>query len=356
MPIDQHQIATFAPIPCSMSALVIERLTQDFTGCRIIEVETPQPAHDEVLVRIQAASLGFPDLLMTRGEYQHKPSLPHIPGADIAGDVVATGDEVTQFKIGQRVVSTRAGGGFADYGVYSSASLRLAPPYVSYASAAAYGAAYLTAYVALVRRASLRSGEWVLVHGAAGGVGLAAVDLAKSMGARVIAASNCDEKLSIIAAEYAPDAILNTRSGFKERVKELTGGRGADVIVDPVGGAVFDESTRCIAFDGRLLVVGFASGHIPTLSVNIPLIKGFSLIGVRAGEYGRQFPDRGRENLDTIWKMLADGRTHPRVHAELPLSDWREAFAMMQERKIIGRVVLRPHAGQRRALGERDRR
>jgi NADPH:quinone reductase len=337
-------MATFTATPSSMNALAIEKLSEDFTGCRMVEVATPRPARDEVLVRIRAAGVGFPDLLMTRGEYQHKPPLPFIPGADIAGDVVAVGDAVSQYKIGERVAATRSGGGFAEYAVYPAAGLRSQPAEVSYAAAASYGAAYLTAYVALVRRAELKAGEWVLVHGAAGGVGLATVDLAKSMGARVIAASNSDEKLRVIAAEYAPEATLNTGSSFKERVKELTGGRGADVIVDPVGGTVFDESTRCLAFGGRLLVVGFASGQIPKLSVNIALIKGFSLIGVRAGEYGRQFPERGRENIDAIWNMLGEGRTHPRVHAELPLSQWREAFAMMQERKIIGRVVLRPHA------------
>jgi NADPH:quinone reductase len=331
-----------ANIPNFMSALVVEELEPDFSGCHLRDIKTPEPAPDEALIRIRAAGVAFPDLLMTRGEYQLRPPLPFVPGADIAGEIVALGTDATEFKQGDSVVAMRAGGGFAQFGCYKTSELRRKPDSLSHAAASAYGAAYLTAYVALVRRAGLRSGEWVLVHGAAGGVGLAAVDLAKMLGAKVIAAAGSDDKLRVIAEEYAPDAVINARSSFRDRVKELTGGRGADVIVDPVGGDVFDESVRCIAFDGRLLVVGFASGRIPTISANMPLIKGFSVIGVRAGEYGRRFPERGRENLDAVWKLAAERRTHPRVHAELRLSQWRDAFALMQHREVIGRVVIRP--------------
>jgi len=199
----------------------------------------------------------------------------------------------------------------------------------------------LTAYVARVRRARLEPGEWVLVHGAAGGVGLAAVDLAKALGARVIATSASDAKLKIVADEYAPDAVLNVTRGFREEVKAITGG-GADIIYDPVGGDVFDESVRCIAFDGRLLVIGFTSGRIPTVSVNMPLIKGFSVMGVRAGEYGRQFPERGRENMDAVWALAASGTIRPRVHAELPLERWREAFDLLADRQVVGKAIIRP--------------
>jgi NADPH2:quinone reductase len=182
----------------------------------------------------------------------------------------------------------------------------------------------------------------VLVHGAAGGVGLAAVDLAKALGARVIAASASDAKLAAIQALYAPDAVVNVTGGFRDRVKEITGGRGADVIYDPVGGDVFDESVRCIAFNGRLLVIGFTSGRIPTVSVNMPLIKGFSVMGVRAGEYGRQFPEKGRENAEAVWRMADEGVISPHVHAALPLDRWREAFALLANRQVIGKAVLRP--------------
>ena len=196
--------------------------------------------------------------------------------------------------------------------------------------------------MALVRRARLEPGEWVLVHGAAGGVGLACVDLAQRLGARVIAASASPEKLAAIDALYHPDALVDVRDGFRDQVKALTGGRGADVVYDPVGGDIFDESVRCIAFDGRLLVIGFTSGRIPTVSVNMPLIKGFSVVGVRAGEYGRQFPERGKENIAAIDALAAAGEIRPHVHAELPLSRWREGFDLLADRRVVGKVILRP--------------
>lgn len=325
-----------------MRALVVEALAPDFGGCAVREVPTPSPGPGEVLVRVRAASVNFPDLLMTRGEYQLKPPLPFTPGLDLAGEVVALGEGVTALAVGDAVVGGARLGGFAEYAVLSADALKPKPARLSFAEAAAYGAAYLTAYVALVRRARLEPGEWVLVHGAAGGVGLAAVDLAKALGARVIATSASDEKLARIQALYAPDAVVNVTGGFRDRVKEITGGHGADVIYDPVGGDVFDESVRCVAFDGRLLVIGFTSGRIPTVSVNMPLIKGFSVMGVRAGEYGRQFPDKGRENAEAVWAMADEGRIRPHVHAELPLDRWREAFDLLAERKVVGKAVIVP--------------
>ena len=325
----------------TMRALRIGALAPDYAGCAVEDLSVPLPGPGEVLVRIRAASIGFPDLLMTRGEYQAKPALPFTPGGDMAGDVVALGEGAAGVAVGDAVVATGLGGAFAQYAVYPAPVLRAKPPRLSYEQAAAFGSAYLTAYVALVRRARLDPGEWVLVHGAAGGVGLAAVDLAKAMGARVIAASASDAKLAAIAADYAPDAVVNSAPGFRDTVKAITGG-GADVIYDPVGGDVFDESTRCIAFDGRLLVIGFTSGRIATLATNIALIKGFSVMGVRAGEYGRRFPARGEENFAAIWALAEAGRLKPRVHAALPLERWREAFGMMANREVVGRAVLLP--------------
>ena len=325
-----------------MRALVVEALEPDYAGCVLKDLPTPDPGPGEVLVRTLAAAVNFPDLLQTRGEYQHKPTLPFIPGLEIAGEVAALGEGVTQFKIGDAVVGGSRIGGFSEFAVSPAAALRAKPERLSFSQAAGYGAAYITAYVSLVRRAQAQPGEWLLVHGAAGGVGLAAVDMGKALGLKVIAASASDAKLAAIQAHYAPDAVINVTGGFREKVKELTGGRGADIIYDPVGGDVFDESTRCIAFDGRLLVVGFTSGRIPTVSVNMPLIKGFSVMGVRAGEYGRQFPERGRENTQAIWAMAAEGRMHPRVHVELPLAQWREAFDLLANRQVIGKAVIRP--------------
>jgi NADPH2:quinone reductase len=323
-----------------MRALVVERLAADYAGCALKEVAAPEPGPGEVRVRVRAAAVNFPDLLMTRGEYQHKPELPFTPGLEMAGEVEAVGAGVERWRVGDAVVG--AGRGFAELAIAPAAALRAKPAAFSYPEAAAYGAAYLTAYVSLVRRAQARAGEWVLAHGAAGGVGLACVDLAKALGLKVIAASASDDKLAVIAREYAPDAIVNVTGGFRDQVKAITGGAGADIIHDPVGGDVFDESVRCIAFDGRLLVVGFTSGRIPTISVNMPLIKGFSVMGVRAGEYGRRFPDKGAENQAAIWRLAEEGKTHPRVHAELPLARWREAFDLLADRKVIGKAVIRP--------------
>ena len=325
-----------------MRALVVDTLAPDYAGCSIRAFETPQPGAGEVRVRVRAASVNFPDLLMTRGEYQHKPALPFIPGLEMAGEVDALGEGVTQFAVGEPVVGGARVGGFSEFAVTPATGLRRKPDALSFAEAASVGTAYLTAYVSLVRRARVEPGEWVLVHGAAGGVGLACVDLAKVLGCRVIAASASDDKLAAIEAAYAPDALVNVTGGFRDQVKAITGGRGADVIYDPVGGDVFDESVRCVAFDGRLLIVGFTSGRIPTVSVNMPLIKGFSVMGVRAGEYGRQFPDKGRENLAAVWDLAGAGKLKPRVHAELPLAAWREAFDLLADRKVIGKAVIRP--------------
>jgi NADPH2:quinone reductase len=324
-----------------MRALVVGALAPEYAGCVVKELPTPEPGPGEVRVRVRAAAVNFPDLMQTRGEHQHKPPLPFTPGMELAGEVDAVGAGVTGLQVGDAVAGGGRGG-FAEYAVVPAAGLRRKPDSLSFSQAAGYAVAYLTAYVGLVRCGRTQPGEWVLVHGAAGGVGLAAVDLARILGARVIAASASEDKLAVLAREYAPDALVNVTGGFRETVKEITGGRGADVIYDPVGGDVFDESLRCIAFGGRLLSIGFTSGRLPVLPVNIALIKGFSVIGVRAGEYGRQFPELGRENQDAIWKLAEEGRVTPRVDQEFALADWRAAFDSLAERKVIGKTIIRP--------------
>lgn len=325
-----------------MRALIVDRLGPGYEGVSLQDVPIPSPGPGEVRIKVRAAGVNFPDLLMTRGEYQMKPPLPFGLGMELAGEIDALGEGVSGWSVGDAVVGGAKLGGFADYALLPAVTLKAKPANLSFAQAAGYGAAYITAYVGLVRSGMLQPGDWVLVHGAAGGVGLAAVDMAKSLGARVIATSASDAKLKVLQDEYAPDAVLNVTNGFREQVKEITGGRGADIIYDPVGGDVFDESVRCIAFDGRLLVIGFTSGRIPTISVNMPLIKGFSVVGVRAGEYGRQFPERGRENQAAIWGMAERGEVRPRVHAEVPLTNWREAFDMLANRQVIGKAVIVP--------------
>lgn len=321
-----------------MKALVCRELLADYAGVALEEQALPEPGAGEVRVRIRAASLNFPDLLMTEGKYQLKPELPFVLGMEFAGIVEALGAGVSGFGPGDAVAGGNRIGAFSEYAVVPVAALRRKPEAISFAAAASFGAAYLTAYVALVRRANLQPGETLLVHGASGGVGLAAVDVGRLLGATVIATSASQAKRRILEG-YGADHVLPD-SGFRERVKELTGGRGADVIYDPVGGNVFDESVRCIAFDGRLLVIGFASGRIPSVNVNMPLIKGFSVVGVRAGEYGRQFPEKGRENMAAIWAWAQAGRVRPRIHAEVPLADWRRAFEMMRSREVVGKVAI----------------
>jgi NADPH2:quinone reductase len=324
-----------------MRALVVERLAPDYAGCVVKEIPTPEPGPGEVRIRVRAAAVNFPDLMQTRGEHQHKPPVPFVGGMELAGEVDALGEGVTGFAVGDAVVSGGRGG-FAEHAVLPAATLRRKPATLSFSQAAGYPVAYLTAYVAFARVGLVQPGEWVLVHGAAGGVGLAAVDFAKVLGAKVIAASASDDKLAVIRIEYSPDATVNVTGGFRERVKEITGGRGADVIYDPVGGDVFDESIRCIAFGGRILSIGFTSGRLPTLPVNIALIKGFSVHGVRAGEYGRQNPEKGRENTEAIWKLAEEGKVRPRVDAEYPLDQWREAFETLATRKVVGKTIIRP--------------
>ena len=320
-----------------MKAVLVSALSDDLSGVAFADIPEPAPASGRVLVRMRAAALNFPDLLMTHGAYQLKPALPFVLGMEMAGEVIAA-DASSGFSPGDHVVAGTRTGAFAQIVACDSAAVRPIPPGIDFATAAGIGAAYLTAYVALVRLAGIAPGDRVLVHGATGGVGLAAVDLAIALGARVIATSRSPRKLAAVADAYRIEAAIPA-TGFRDEVKARFDG-GADIVFDPVGGDVFDESTRCIAFGGRLLVVGFTSGRIATVATNIPLIKGFAVIGVRAGEYGRQFPARGRENLDTIWALAAERRIAPRVHACYPLSEWRRAFEAMAASEQVGKLVL----------------
>lgn len=328
-------------VPSTTIALRTHALLAELGGLALEELPIPRLAAHEVLVRVHAVSIGFPDLLMTYGGYHFKPELPFTGGMDVAGVVVGIGAGVEHVGIGEAVAVMHRTGGFSQYAVYPASAVMAKPTSLTFAQTAALGSAYLTAYVALVRCADIQAGEWLLVHGASGGVGLATVDLGCALGARVIAAASSRVKLDTIAAEYAPAALLDSRAGFHEEVRAITG-TGAQVIFDPVGGDTFTASTRCISFGGRLLVVGFASGSIPSIATNIALLKGFSVVGVRAGEYGRRFPDRGRENKAMIQSLAVQRRIRPRVHAELPLSRWREGFKMLMDRTVIGRVVLVP--------------
>ncbi|WP_370191648.1 NADPH:quinone oxidoreductase family protein [Qipengyuania sp.] len=321
-----------------MRALIVRELSPDLSGVELADIERPL---GEVLVRVRAASLNYPDLLMTQGRYQFKPEPPFVSGLEMAGEVVEA-PPGSAFAPGDRVRGGAKTGAFADYVALPAASLRKIPDGLDFATAAAMGAAYHTAYVALVEIGGLESGQTVLVHGASGGVGLAACDLAKAMGAKVIAATHREDKLEALRTIARPDAVILNTGHFREEVAELTEGRLCDLVYDPVGGDVFDESTRCVTFGGKLLVIGFVSGRIPEIAVNIPLIKGFSVVGVRAGEYARRFPERGARIADAVDALAAEGRIRPHVDRTLSLDCWREAFVTMQRGEIIGKLVLEP--------------
>ncbi len=323
-----------------MRALICREIAEDIATVKVEDLPVRQPGPGQVRLAMRAASVNFPDILMIQGKYQHKPPLPFIPGMEGAGEVISVGEGVTEWKPGDRVVGGLRTGGFAEEAVADARALRRIPEGMDFIAASAFPAAYLTAYVALTRRGHIEPGETLLVHGAAGGVGLAAVDLGLHYGAKVIATASSEEKRAFLAARGAH--LVLPSSGFREAVKEFTGGRGADLVYDPVGGDVFDESVRCIAFGGRLLVIGFTSGRIPAVSVNMPLIKGFSVVGVRAGEYGRQFPEKGRENLAAIDALAEQGVIRPYVCAAFPLDQAIEAMRMLQDRKVIGKVVITP--------------
>ncbi len=323
-----------------MRALVCSRLGEGFEGVSLVDIPAPEPGPGEVRVRIHAASLNFPDLLMLKGQYQFRPEPPFVSGMDLAGVVDATGKGVQRWRPGDRVAGGAKTGAFADWAVVSEDSLSRIPDAMGFVAAASYPAAYITAHVALIDRARLSAGETLLVLGASGGVGAAAMDVGRLLGARVIAGTGAPAKADALRT-YGAEAIVDTTGSFRDEVKALTGGRGADVILDPVGGSAFEEATRCIAFDGRLLVVGFASGdNTRTVRANLALIKAFSVMGVRAGEYGRRYPERGRAASDTIWRWAAEGLTRPLVHGEWPLERWREAFEAMRDRALVGKVVL----------------
>ncbi|MFY8048874.1 MAG: NADPH:quinone oxidoreductase family protein [Erythrobacter sp.] len=326
-----------------MQALRVERLSDDLSGMGLADLPPPVRAPGEVLVKVRAASLNFPDLLMTQGGYQFKPAVPFTSGLEFAGEVLEA-DPASCFASGDRVMGGNKTGAFAEIASVPADKLSPMPEGMDFPAAAAMGAAYSTAYTGLVEIGALREGQWVLVHGSSGGVGLAACDLARALGARVIATTGSPDKRERIAALARPVAVLLAEGRFREQVAEITGGVLADIVFDPVGGDVFDESTRCVAFGGKVVVVGFTSGRIADISTNIPLIKGFSIIGMRAGEYARRFPERAGAINAAIRGLAEAGRITPAIDRTLPLSQWREGFTAMARRQVVGKVVFVPGA------------
>ncbi|SUZ54431.1 uncharacterized protein METZ01_LOCUS7285 [marine metagenome] len=321
-------------------AAIVESLSENFSSVKIVNLERKTLKPNEIRVLIKAASVNFPDLLMISGLYQFKPEFPFVLGMESAGIIIEVGKDVKNFTIEDEVIVGGKTGSFSEEIVVTQEDIRRKPKYLSWEEASAFTVAYLTAYVALICRGNLNSGESLLVHGAAGGVGLAAVDLGNIYGANVIATASSSEKRDFLIG-YGVEHVLPVK-GFKDRVKELTEGKGADVIYDPVGGDVFDESVRCIAWNGRLLIIGFTSGRIPSISVNIPLIKGFSVVGVRGGEFGRRNPKKGKENLDAIDNLAKEGKLNPNIYKTYPLENTVDALLELRNRSVIGKVCIKP--------------
>ena len=318
-----------------MKAVLCEKLgrLQDLV---VREIDPPgAPGEGQVRVELHARGVSFVDVLMVAGEYHVKPALPFVPGGEAAGVVTEVGAGVEAFSEGDRVLTS---GGCVEEVVVDTRRVTPIPENVSFEEAAAFRSNYTTALYGM-QRGRLEAGEVLLVHGAAGGVGLAAVDVGKLMGARVIGTASTDEKLKVVKATGA-DHVINYSDGFREQVKELTGGRGADVIYDPVGGDVFDESMRCIAPYGRILIVGFTSGRASLAKTNHLLVKDASVIGFTIGALSRLDPARAERNFEVLMGWLATGRVHPYVSHRLPLERTAEALQLIIDRKVIGKAVV----------------
>ncbi|MBX3634540.1 MAG: NADPH:quinone oxidoreductase family protein [Rubrivivax sp.] len=304
------------------------------------ELPTPEPQPGEVRIAVRAASLNFPDLLIVRGQYQFKPPLPFVPGSEFAGVVDAVGAGVTHLKPGQPVAAIAGTGGFGTHACVAAERVLPLPPGFDIEHGAAFAFTYGTSHHALIDRAQLKAGETVLVLGAAGGVGTAAVQIAKAAGARVIAGASSDEKCTL-AREIGADATINyTTQNLRDELKALTGGKGPDVVYDPVGGSLAEPAFRSIAWRGRYLVVGFAEGTIPALPWNLPLLKGASIVGVFWGDFVKREPQASAAALMQLAQWYGQGKVTPVIDQRLPMSELKAAYARMGSRQVRGKLLL----------------
>lgn len=306
----------------------------------LADVPEPSPGPGQVLIDVHAASLNFPDLLVIRGEYQFKPEPPFIPGAEAAGVVSALGDGVTRFAVGQRVTSFGVAGAFAQQRVADVGMVIPIPDEIPFATAAAMTMAYGTSYHALVQRGGLKPDETLLVLGASGGVGSTAVEIGKLLGATVIAAASSEAKLEFCRSLGADHTINYTATDLRSGIKEITDGRGVDVIYDPVGGELAEPAFRSIAWGGRYLVIGFAAGDVPTIPLNLPLLKVASIIGVFLGSFSAKHPELAAANLEAIADMIVAGDLQPPITRTFRLDEAVDAFGLLATRTAMGKVVL----------------
>ena len=318
-------------------------LCSAFTGpadLRIGEIDEPKPAGDEILIAVHAASVSFMDHLMVSGLYQMRPPTPFVPGTEAAGIVVAVGANVTRFQPGDRVACGSWTGGYAERMVARESKSVLLPPGVAFETAATVWHNYGTAYYALVERARAQPGETVFVTGAAGGVGLAAVDLAAQLGLRVVAGVGSDEKAALVRGYGACEAVNYRNEDLRDRIKAITSGEGVDILFDNVGGAIFEQMARLMKWGGRMMPIGFTSGRIPSVPMNLPLLKNYSIVGVFAGAWMEKFPEQAARMNDTLARWLAEGRIRPHIDRVLPLEQAGEAMLAVASRTVQGRIVL----------------
>lgn len=319
-------------------------ICRSFDGPEALEIgqfDDPAPGPAEILIEVHAAAVSFMDALMVSGRYQMRPATPFVPGSDAVGVVAGLGPGVTRFRIGDRVACTRFVGAHGELMVAGEWEAVRIPDGVSFDRAATLLYAYGTAYYALVERARLRPGESLLVTGAAGGVGLAAVDLGRHLGARVIAGIGSDEKAELVRTYGARETLNYSAESLKDRIKAITRDKGVDVCLEIVGGEVFEQMTRQMAWGGRLLPIGFASGKIPSVPMNLPLLKNYSIVGVFYGAALKRDPKGSVAMFETIMRLVADGELSPRVQRVVPLGEVREAMRAISDRSVQGRIVLR---------------
>ena len=304
------------------------------------ELPNPTPNADEVLIEIKAASLNFPDLLIVQNKYQMKPPLPFVPGSEYAGVIKAVGVGVKNLVVGQHVACLTGTGGFATHTIAPATLCMPLPAEFPFVDAAAFIMIYATSHHALVDRAQLKAGETVLVLGAAGGVGTAAIQIAKAVGARVIAAASTDEKCAVCKSIGADETINYSKQDLREAIKSLTGGKGPDVVYDPVGGDYTEPAFRSIAWRGRYLVIGFASGPTPSLPLNLPLLKGASIVGVFWGGFAKAEPKANAAMMAELGNWYAQGKIKPVIDSTLPMSELKAAYAHMGSRGVKGKLVM----------------
>ena len=318
---------------------VVCRSLEGPSALAVEEVPSPETQAGQVKVSVRASAVNYPDILMTQGKYQFKPPMPFTPGFESAGIVIETAPDVKGWSAGDRVLTHQRVGGYAEELVVPAQEVTGLPDGMSFDEGAGFYVGALTAHVALHWRGQLQAGEVLLVYGAAGGMGLAAVEVGKLMGAMVIGVARGEDRQAVVAAKGA-NHVIDPAAGIRDQVLEITGGAGADVVYDPVGGDAFDQSVRCIAWEGRIVIVGFAGGRIARLPTNLPLIKGFSVLGVRAGEFGRRNPEKGERARETVLRWAAEGKLRPHISHRFPLDRAVDALKVLIERRAAGKVLL----------------